>query len=145
MVGRKLMGVERFDLDIATDISNPTKAKRIYTEYNSALLEGNSWEAETLWCNPPFSLNLKFSEKLERELPRVKQAVWLSKCDSRPRWARILIDNCVGIVIKEGYVRFMGSEQNAPFGILLYLFGDIDKKRVNMVIDKERDYRVFWA
>lgn len=142
MMARLFLGVKYFDLDIANNSVNSTLANRSYTIDNSALREENSWASSSLWCNPPFSLNLAFSQKLVRELPRIEKAVWLSKCDCRPTWARLLLDNSVGMVLVKGYVRF-NSSNNAPFGVIMHLFNDIDLGQVDRLCRQSKDYVLF--
>lgn len=140
-VSRRLIGVEQFELDVANNKHNSTNSIRSFTREDNALKQ--DWTTTSLYCNPPFSLNLKFSEKLVEQLPNIGKAVWLSKCDSRPKWARILIDNCAAVVFKKGYVQF-NSDTNAPFGVVLYLFGDIDKDNVKKVCKSTKDYTAFF-
>lgn len=142
VMARLFLEVEHFDLDIANNSVNSTLSNRSYTLANSALEEQNSWGSSSLWCNPPFSLNLAFSQKLVKELPNIEKAVWLSKCDSRPKWARLLLENSVGMVLVKGYVRF-NSNNNAPFGVILHLFNDVDLNKVDKLCKQTKDYILF--
>ena len=140
-VARDVLKVDQFDLDAASHIGNPTRANRIYTLEDDALVQ--DWTSTSLWCNPPFSKNLKFAQKLIEELPNIKKACWLSKTDSRPKWARLLIDNTVGVIVKKGYVTYGNAESSAPFGTCLYLFGDIDADHVRRVCGNTEDFKAF--
>ena len=141
-VAKDVLQVNNFDLDVASPDTNPTRANRFYTQEDNALIQ--DWASSSLWCNPPFSKNLKFAQKLIKELPKIDKACWLSKTDSRPQWARLLIDNAVGVIMRKGYVTYGNAESTAPFGTCLYLFGDIDCNHVRRVCDDTEDFAAFF-
>lgn len=139
---RKVMGVERFDLDVSNNSFNSTNSSRSYTINNSALLESSSWKSTSLWCNPPFSKNLEFSVKLNDELAKgnIQKAVYLSKIDSRTQWWRNLTANSDWLIIKNGYIRFGDAPNNAPFGVVLHGYG-LAKSDVMSACEGQADFK----
>lgn len=99
-----------FDLDPA---SNPVanqhvKAAKIYTRDDDGLIE--TWHAERLWLNPPFTRGLidKFIEKLvgEWHAGHVEQAVVITNNSTETAWAQRLAEASSAICMLDKRVAF---------------------------------------
>jgi hypothetical protein len=125
-LARQTMG--SIDLDPAScDRANQTvKAKKIYTEQNSGLLQ--TWSGN-VWMNPPYAqpLMAQFSEKLIQELPNINQACVLVNNATETQWLRSMMRVCNAVCFIRGRVKFIdinGKASGSPLqGQVILYFG----------------------
>lgn len=137
---RLAMKIDQFDCDPATPLDNPTGAKVYYTLENSGLAEKNDWIGN-VFMNPPFSNQLPFVQKLLSQLKKgnVKQCVFLTKSDFRPKWAKLLLNHADMMVAHKGGVKFIPNKHTARFGVALYCFG-VSYKQVQEACKSNSDH-----
>lgn len=117
---------DAYDLDPASNSETEphVPANRVFTIETNGL--ARDWVADLLFCNPPFSLNTEFVEKLisELELGHIRHAIFLAKCDCRTAWFEALCANCNAACLVHQSVTFHGSANGSFFGVVLFYFGD---------------------
>lgn len=111
---------DRFELDPCADPHFLLSCDRYYTIADDAL--AHNWVAKSLFMNPPFSKVKPFVNRLIAEFcaGRVKEAIALTKNDSRTAWWWHCMRTCSAYCIVEGYVTFKGQPASAGFPIILW-------------------------
>ncbi len=109
-----------FDLDPFTLPSNPTNAKRFFTESNALQAFQEDWgTGQRIWVNPPFSRMKDVVKKIleESRTQKHNQIILLTKVDFRTKWANTLLDTKTRSVFISDYVRYCdlsGQEIKSP-------------------------------
>jgi hypothetical protein len=112
-------------------------AKKHFTKEDDGLVQ--PWNADSLFMNPPFSKEkdeegkaigdaagvANAIDKLVAEVSaeNVKEAILLTKADTRTSWFQTIWENATAICFVSGYTKFVGSDNAAPFAIALSYFG----------------------
>ena len=103
-------------------------ADRYYTIEQNGLTQ--TWEAETLFCNPPYTkgMIMQFAVKLTESYHSgsVKQAIFLVPADTGTRWGEHCMRNCDAVAFSTRRIRFYsedGRKQGGHVGSAFYYFG----------------------
>ena len=113
---------ESFDLDPFSDPGNNTKAQRFITKDECGFATPWKIKHGSVWINPPFS-------EMKRVVPLVQKycrenlylrTIMLAKADFRTKWSKELLKEVDGMIVVNDYVKFEGSENSAPFSVVLY-------------------------
>jgi DNA N-6-adenine-methyltransferase (Dam) len=94
------------------------QAARFFTISDNALIR--SWQAKTLWLNPPYSYPEidQFSKKLIEELPRIEQAIVLVNSCTEAAWYQAMKRSCAAMLFPRGRINFWeaGGDPTNPKG-----------------------------
>lgn len=107
------------ELDVASNAraQELVRADRYFTAENSALDDGVTWDAGTLWWQPPFSgpKIKRFAEVLAREWSagHIGEAIGLSNTDATTVWWRTCAEVCAGFVLFDHRIAFL--RDGVPF------------------------------
>lgn len=130
--GLKVFGLEKYDLDVATNNNSTVPAAEKFTIDDNSLSQ--SWQRRKngktkLWMNPPFSENLPFALKLidEWQWGHI-EAIVLDKHDHRVAWWGLLADAATEVLLVRGYVRFDGQTASYRFPVAMFYFGSEPQK-----------------
>lgn len=101
------------ELDPCTTYANPVGAKRIYTPNEDGLLM--SWDAKTIFVNPPFILCGKFAEKSLLEVQRFGGAlVYLGPAAIGTTWLHDLWRDVDDALFLRKRISFEGGSKGSP-------------------------------
>ncbi|MDH2135119.1 helix-turn-helix domain-containing protein [Sphingobium yanoikuyae] len=86
------------------------------------------WMAETVWCNPPFSSQLKWVRKAHDEVQRgnAKTVIMLVPARTESRFFHDVITVEADVALLRGRIKFITPDarrEQTPFGIMLVIFG----------------------
>lgn len=119
-----------FTVDVCADQSNH-KCVSFYTEKDDGLAQ--SWEDETVWCNPPYGRKLSlWVEKAFKEVydNGCKTVVMLIPARTDTKWFHDYILHRSEIRFVRGRLKFGGSKNNAPFPSMVVVFrGKCERKK----------------
>lgn len=100
------------DLDPATseEANERVGARRIFTEADNGL--GHQWQAETLYCLPPFDLRADFADKLYQahKTGRVREAIFLMVAETDAEWAQRLLRESAAVCFLRGLTRYYDGD-----------------------------------
>lgn len=106
--------VGKFDLDVCASIEN-TKCENFYNRRDNGLIR--FWNANNIWCNPPYSNPKKWFEKAIRELDenRCKKVVFLIHLDTSTKYFHeYILERASEIYFVKGRLHFEGPHTNGP-------------------------------
>lgn len=118
-----------FDLDVASSDENAL-CERYFTEQEDGLLI--PWNAERVWCNPPYNNIKQWIEKGIREtrLGNCKEVVYLLPARTCTKWFKLAYTAAYKIQFIHGRLNFNGPNHNpnpkatAPFPSVLIYFNE---------------------
>ena len=104
------------------------KCKKFYTEQEDGLLQ--SWEGETVFCNPPYSRELQdqFVKKCYEEGQKINTTVVAllpARTDTKRFHQYILGKSEIRFL--QGRIRFVGAKDPAPFPSMVVVFREVKK------------------
>lgn len=110
-----------FTLDAAATAEN-SKCQKFFTRSVDGLFQ--SWEGETIWCNPPYSgINIsKFLHKAQREQAKGVTSVLLLPTRTGNDWFHKYCLSASEIRFVRGRLKFGGAPHNAAFDSMIVIF-----------------------
>lgn len=109
-----------FTLDVAATPEN-AKCKLYFTETDDGLAQ--SWDNETIWCNPPYGRTLrKWVEKASSATGGVVVLLIPARTDTSYFHDFIYKKPNVDIRFIRGRLKFGGSKNSAPFPSMVVIF-----------------------
>lgn len=119
--------IYHFTLDAAADHNNH-KCPRYFTREEDGLLQ--SWEGETVWCNPPYGRDVRAWVKkayAESQKPGTTCVMLLPSRTDTAWFQDYVLPNAKTHFVR-GRVKFVGSQHGAPFPSLIAVFGEAKDK-----------------
>lgn len=115
-----------FSLDVAATSDN-AKTQRYFTETDDGLAQ--SWDNETVWCNPPYGRTLrKWVEKASKAMGGVVVMLIPARTDTSYFHDYIYKKQNVEIRFIRGRLKFGGSKNSAPFPSMVVVFNNRHRK-----------------
>lgn len=108
-----------FTLDPCADENNH-KCEKFFTKEQDGLAQ--TWEGETVFCNPPYSQNAKWVEKCYTESKKGSTVVLLIPARTDTRWFHNYIYGKAEIRFLKGRLKFGDSKNAAPFPSMIVIF-----------------------
>lgn len=106
-----------FTIDVASNIENH-KCKRYFTENENGLSQ--DWSNEIVWCNPPYGR--KIGEWVKKASESNTKVVMLLPARTDTRWFHDYIYNKAEVRFLKGRLKFVGSENSAPFPSMIVVY-----------------------
>jgi phage N-6-adenine-methyltransferase len=124
---RQVLGVIELD-PASSEIANRTvKAERFITKEQDALSQ--SWQARTVWMNPPYSSDLirEFTKKFAAHALAgdFSEGIVLVNNATETRWFAEMVPACTAIVFPTGRIRYLdatGTPANSPLQGQAFLY-----------------------
>ena len=107
-----------FTVDAAAEPHN-TKCKRFFDPEENGLAQ--SWDGETVWCNPPYGRGI--GKWVQKAAESKATTVMLLPARTDTKWFHDFINRpCVEIRFIKGRLKFGGAENAAPFPSMVVIF-----------------------
>lgn len=111
-----------FTLDVAATKEN-TKCDRYFTEKEDGLAQ--SWDNETIWCNPPYGRTLRKWVEKASSIKNGKVVMLIpARTDTSYFHDFIYKKPNVEIRFIRGRLKFGGSKNSAPFPSMIIIFNN---------------------
>jgi hypothetical protein len=122
------------DLDPCTTPSNPCRASRFYTEADDAFTQ--SWEADTLYMNPPYGRGIgKWTSRFRFShlVGAVNEAMSLLPARPDTQWWLTVAD--LPVCFPTGRLKFNDGKGGAPFPSALVYLGEREQEFLKFFYD----------
>lgn len=116
----------RFGLDPAAGAEPIEIAETRYTQTENGLAQ--SWDAETVWLNPPYSDLTPWMQKTVAEMKRddgPSLVLSLLPGNTSTTWFQEYAATSTYLCLVNGRLQFAGTDGSAPFASILCAFGDV--------------------
>lgn len=119
---RKLDAEFHFTVDVAASDAN-RKCDKFFTVSDDGLAQ--SWDGETVWCNPPYGREI--AKWIKKASESKCLSVFLIPARTDTKWFH---DYCLGkaeIRFLKGRLKFGGADNAAPFPSMIVVFNNTEE------------------
>lgn len=111
-----------FTVDVAANTDN-AKVSRYYTKEVDGLSQ--SWDGETVWCNPPYGREI--ADWVKKAATSEATTVMLVPARTDVRWFHDYVYGIAETRFIRGRLKFGNAKENAPFPSMIIIFRNGEK------------------
>ena len=131
----KLNSVFNFDIDLAA-ADDTAKCEKYYTEEDDAFQY--EWNEKNAYINPPYGrYQIKWIERASEQSKKYNNTI-VMLIPARPdtkAWQNVIFKSASTICFIKGRLKFSDRRDSAPFPSALIVFGEINKKQLEVLND----------